>query len=193
LEQDIRQWISDGWTFRIKNSNGKSYITRRRKGEERGLGLYNQETWRRICALAHREQTGTNERTLAVLEEVASIKKELSEQESLIKALSEQLRTLKLEQESSTTAHDDRLEKLETSRSALRASSFARVDPSKNNPFRCINLDADGICKVMLWPSDYEYITQRSLVKEGGDIVDVKDDPEICAVCRKYKPRRAEQ
>ena len=41
----------DGWRFSIKNVKGKKYITRKRKGEERSLGPYNDGLWSLILEI----------------------------------------------------------------------------------------------------------------------------------------------
>ena len=46
--EKIREWKRDGWKFRVKDVKGKRYISRRRGGEERGLGGYNEGLWRLI-------------------------------------------------------------------------------------------------------------------------------------------------
>jgi hypothetical protein len=44
----IREWKKDGWKFRVKVVKGKRYVSRRRGGEEKGLGLYDDGLWRLI-------------------------------------------------------------------------------------------------------------------------------------------------
>lgn len=44
-QEQISEWKKDGWTFRVKTSKGKQYITRRRGQEERGMGRYNDKLW----------------------------------------------------------------------------------------------------------------------------------------------------
>ena len=44
----IREWKKDGWKFRVKVVKGKKYISRRRGGEEKGLGRYDDGLWRLI-------------------------------------------------------------------------------------------------------------------------------------------------
>jgi hypothetical protein len=48
-DEDIRNWIKEGWKFREKKSKGRKYITRRMGAKtERSLGPFNQELWNRI-------------------------------------------------------------------------------------------------------------------------------------------------
>jgi len=42
-KQQIKEWIAEGWAFRVKESHGRPYITRRKSGLERSLGLYNED------------------------------------------------------------------------------------------------------------------------------------------------------
>lgn len=44
----LKNWRDEGWTFRIKKSKKKKYITRRKGQNERGLGPFNDELWKKI-------------------------------------------------------------------------------------------------------------------------------------------------
>jgi hypothetical protein len=50
-EDDIINWLNEGWRFRSKRSKGRYYITRRKKNKEKSLGPYNQELWNTIQRL----------------------------------------------------------------------------------------------------------------------------------------------
>jgi hypothetical protein len=44
--EEIREWKREGWTFRVKTSKGKRYISRRHgKFGEKGMGRYSEELW----------------------------------------------------------------------------------------------------------------------------------------------------
>lgn len=44
-ETMVNEYIRCGWSFRIKTSKGRQYITRRRGQEERGMGRFTEELW----------------------------------------------------------------------------------------------------------------------------------------------------
>ncbi len=44
-EEEIKRFVEDGWSFRVKKSGNRHYITRRKGQRERSLGPYNEELW----------------------------------------------------------------------------------------------------------------------------------------------------
>ena len=42
-EEEVSGYIDQGYYFRVKEVNGKKYITRRKGREERSLGRYSEE------------------------------------------------------------------------------------------------------------------------------------------------------
>ena len=44
-EEEIKEFIEDGWSFRIKKSGDRHYITRRKGQAEKSLGPYTEELW----------------------------------------------------------------------------------------------------------------------------------------------------
>ena len=46
--EQIKEWKRDGWRFRIKKVKGKKYISRRKGGDEKGLGRHDEGLWRLI-------------------------------------------------------------------------------------------------------------------------------------------------
>jgi len=63
----IREWKKDGWIFRVKVVKGKQYISRRRGGEEKGLGRYDDGLWRLI------QDTGVGSSDLELRGEVEEV------------------------------------------------------------------------------------------------------------------------
>jgi len=47
----LKNWRDEGWTFRIKKSKKKDYITRRKGGVERSLGPFNRDLWKKISEI----------------------------------------------------------------------------------------------------------------------------------------------
>ena len=47
-ETKVKEYIRDGWNFRVKTSKGKRYITRRRGQDEKGMGRFIDEHWSAI-------------------------------------------------------------------------------------------------------------------------------------------------
>jgi hypothetical protein len=46
--EEIKSLLAEGWAFRIKESHGKRYITRRKGGKERSIGPYSEDLWNLI-------------------------------------------------------------------------------------------------------------------------------------------------
>ena len=47
-EEEISGYIDQGYYFRVKETNGKKYITRRKGREEKSLGRYSEKVWSMI-------------------------------------------------------------------------------------------------------------------------------------------------
>jgi hypothetical protein len=64
--EEIREWIREGWSFRVKTVKGKEYISRRIGDVEKGMGRYEPNTWRliqnTIAELSERKQIEENQR-----------------------------------------------------------------------------------------------------------------------------------
>lgn len=58
---DVEQLYRDGWRFRVKTSKGKKYVSARRSGDEKGLGVFTQELWNRIEKLSAEGRNNTRE------------------------------------------------------------------------------------------------------------------------------------
>ena len=90
-EEEIRGYIAQGFYFRVKEVNGKKYITRRKGREEKSLGRFNDEKWSMISALTEDqtdEDMGKKPIETAV-EKLGKIK--LSDSFSLLEQLKEEV------------------------------------------------------------------------------------------------------
>lgn len=87
----MKKWISEGWKFRIKTSHGRKYITRRKKGEERSLGKYNENLWNLIKESTI-EKTLEKERSIEALQnEIETLKISLTTMQNTIDEIKEEL------------------------------------------------------------------------------------------------------
>lgn len=55
-EETIINLIDDDWYFRIKNSHGHSYITKRKGDKEQSLGRYTDELWKTITKIKEKKR-----------------------------------------------------------------------------------------------------------------------------------------
>jgi hypothetical protein len=55
-EKELKEFIGDGWRFRVKKSKDRHYITRRKGQAEKSLGPYAEELWDMIIKLQTRKK-----------------------------------------------------------------------------------------------------------------------------------------
>lgn len=85
-EEEIAEYIRDGWTFRVKKVKGRKYITRRKGQKERGLGLFTPVNWKLISSLL--EKTESKEE---ILEEDKTNARAQRQIEGTLKKIDDQL------------------------------------------------------------------------------------------------------
>ena len=94
-EEEIRGYIEEGFYFRIKEVNGKKYITRRRGREEKSLGRHNDEVWSMISTLT-RDSADENAGKIPIEEAVEKRGKIPCEETSLIDRLRREISTSRM-------------------------------------------------------------------------------------------------
>ena len=94
-EEEIKRYINQGYYFRVKESNGKKYITRRKGREERSLGRYTEKAWSMILRVQNQKDDAVKpvETTIEkpdkkafhdILDKMEQIKEEISISKGLI-------------------------------------------------------------------------------------------------------------
>ena len=62
-DEDIRDWMEEGWRFARRNRKGRVYITRRMgANRERSLGRFNQSLWDRIVRISREREEPQREK-----------------------------------------------------------------------------------------------------------------------------------
>ncbi len=95
-EEEISGYIDQGYYFRVKETNGKKYITRRKGREEKSLGRYAEKVWLMILRAQNQIDEAISERVTEIISEQPDEKSipdtrrildQLKEEISLSKAL----------------------------------------------------------------------------------------------------------
>ena len=68
-EEEISGYIDQGYYFRVKETNGKKYITRRKGREEKSLGRYAEKVWLMILRAQNRIDEAISERATEIISE----------------------------------------------------------------------------------------------------------------------------